>query len=257
MPKHLWNRSWSSLWRLLGFFRHVNDRRLGGGTMDGPLRRVIDAPMQGGPRDWLRLHTHTHTYTREREREREGDIMRACVYNNSENVMSHIFPCFFLSSSLNFFRVGIWIWNFGICRLLSWLDWLVSECDVIHPRTRKIRQSTWPAFEKEGNSLRRRARHVSSMKNHLLSFCETVADEKVRNYRSLRWWTWCVWTWTRCHFTRHLWVCLLFCGPLFLFFYFSSYYELRTDEWRWVQTVETAQGRPFFLLFFFFREVFS
>ena len=167
--------------------------------------------------------------------------------------MSHIFPCFFLSSSLNFFRVGIWIWNFGICRLLSWLDWLVSECDVIHPRTRKIRQSTWPAFEKEGNSLRRRARHVSSMKNHLLSFCETVADEKVRNYRSLRWWTWCVWTWTRCHFTRHLWVCLLFCGPLFLFFYFSSYYELRTDEWRWVQTVETAQGRPFFLLFFFSR----
>lgn len=48
-------------------FRHVNDRGLGGGTMDGPLRRVIDAlsislsffspaPIKGGSRDFTGSH---------------------------------------------------------------------------------------------------------------------------------------------------------------------------------------------------------
>ena len=60
---------------------------------------------------------YTHTYTRERE----GDIMRACVYNNSENVMSHIFPCFFffISEFFSGWNLNLKFWYLQVVVLIG------------------------------------------------------------------------------------------------------------------------------------------
>lgn len=116
MPKRLWNRSWSSLWRLLGFFRHVNDRGLGGGTMDGPLRRVIDAPIQGGPRDWLRLHTHVH------KREREKEILWEPVCIIIQRMSCHTFFrvfFFFISEFFSGWNLNLKFWYLQVVVLIG------------------------------------------------------------------------------------------------------------------------------------------